>query len=245
MRHEANLSPEEFREVWEAKPVLRAVYRDYYARIAQWCRAGTTIEIGTGSGNLRESLPGVIASDIVASQFLDLTLDAQHLPFADRSVSTIVGVDVLHHIEYPRLFLGDARRVLEPGGRIVLIEPAITPLSWVMFKLGHPEPVDLRVDPLVDGQPDPHRHPFESNQALPTLLAGRHRERVEREVGLIFVNVERISLAAYPLSGGFRRWSLLPARWVDQVLRAERRLERRLGRLAAFRLLVVLEHPLG
>lgn len=245
MKHEAILSPSEYRAVWEAKPVLRAIYGDYYARIAEWLRAGVTVEIGAGSGNLRDALPGVVASDIVPSEFLDLVLDAQHLPFADGSISTVVGVDVLHHIEFPRLFLRDARRALEPGGRIVLVEPAITPVSWVVFKLGHPEPVNLRVDPLENGQPDPYRHPFDSNQALPTLLAGRHRERVEREAGLIFVNVERISLAAYPLSGGFRKWSLLPARWVEQVLRAERRLERSLGALAAFRLLVVLERPVG
>jgi SAM-dependent methyltransferase len=243
MGREKALSPEEFRAVWDAKPVLRAVYRDYYARIARWCRPGMTIEIGAGSGNLRDEFPGVVASDINASPFLDLVLDAQRLPFADRSISTVVGVDVLHHIEYPRRFFVEARRVLHPGGRIVLIEPAITPLSWVMFKLGHPEPVDLRVDPLADGQPDPHKHPFDSNQALPTLVAGRHRDRVERELGLTVAHVERLSLVAYPLSGGFRSWNLMPARWVDLVLRAERRLERPLGRIAAFRLLLVIERP--
>jgi hypothetical protein len=32
--------------------------------------------------------------------------------------------------------------VLQPGGRLVLLEPAITPLSWIVYKtLGHlPEP---------------------------------------------------------------------------------------------------------
>ena len=65
MGHEHSLSPEEFRAVWDSKPVLRAVYRDYYARIAEWCRPGVTLEIGAGSGNLRDELPGVLSSDIV------------------------------------------------------------------------------------------------------------------------------------------------------------------------------------
>lgn len=243
MGHEQVLTPVEFRAVWDSKPVLRAVYRDYYARIADWCRPGVTLEVGSGSGNLRDELPGVLASDIVASPFLDIVLDAQSLPFASSSLDNIVGVDVLHHIEFPRRMLKEARRVLKPGGRIVLIEPGISPVSWVAYKLGHPEPVDLGVDPLADGEPDPGRHPFDSNQAIPTLLAGRHRHRLAGEIGLELTNVERLSFVAYPLSGGFRRWSLVPSRWVDTILRAERRMERSLGRLLGFRMLVVIERP--
>ncbi len=243
MAHEHSLTPEEFRELWDAKPVLRAVYRDYYDRIARWRRPGVTLEIGAGSGNLRDEMQGVISSDIVGSRWLDVVADAQRLPVADGTIATLVGVDVLHHIEYPRHFLAEARRALQPGGRVVLVEPAITPVSWAVFKVGHPEPVDLRVDPLVDGQPDPGKHPFDSNQALPTLLAGRYRHRLEGELGLVVAHTERLSLFAYPLSGGFRPWSLLPARSVDAVLRAERRLEPVLGRFMGFRLLLVIERP--
>ena len=142
---------------------------------------GTSVEVGAGSGNLGAALPHTLASDIVASPWLDLALgDVQRLPFADGSIANLVGVDVLHHIEYPWLFLAEAQRVLMPGGRIVLVEPAITPVSRVVFKLGHPEPVDLTVDPLAVGEPDPGKHPFDSNQALPTLLAGPFRAQVWR-----------------------------------------------------------------
>ena len=245
MGREHALSPEEFRAVWDSKPVLRAVYRDYYARIARWRQPGLVLEVGAGSGNLRDELPAVVSSDIVHSPFLDVVADAQRLPVADGSVATIVGVDVLHHIEYPRRFLAEARRALRPGGRVVLVEPAITPVSWAVFKLGHPEPVDLSADPLADGEPNPGKHPFDSNQALPTLVAGRHRDRVERDLGLLVAHVERFSLIAYPLSGGFRRWSLMPAGFVNTVLGLERSVERMLGPLMGFRLLLVIERPVA
>jgi SAM-dependent methyltransferase len=239
---ERALTPTEFRAVWERKPVLRAVYGEHYRLIAEWARPGRTIEIGAGAGNLKDSMPRVLSSDITPADWLDMLLDAQALPFASGSLANVVGVDVLHHIEYPRRFLTEAARVLEPGGRAVFVEPAITPVSWVAFKLGHPEPVDLGVDPLSDGLPNPSKHPFESNQAIPTLLAGRHRSRLERELPqLRVVHSERSSMFAYPLSGGYRPWCLLPARFVEPVLRLESRLAPALSPLMGFRLLLVIE----
>jgi SAM-dependent methyltransferase len=240
---EKALSPAEFRAVWDAKPSLRAVYQDYYRRMAALLApGGPTVEVGAGSGNLGQAFGRVLATDVVASPWLDAVVDAQALPFAPGRVANLVGVDVLHHVEYPRLFLAEALRVLRPGGRVVLVEPAVTPVSRVVFALGHPEPVDMSADPLAEGRPNGGRHPMDSNQALPTLLAARHRARLEAELpGLRVVHREHLSLLAYPLSGGFRPWNLLPARLVEPVLAIERRLAPALGRVAGFRLLLVLE----
>jgi len=242
-RMEEALTPEQFRAVWEAKPALRAVYGDYYRRIGQALAdgPGPVVEVGAGSGNLAHAVPGVLATDIVPAPWLDLVLDAQDLPFADATVANLVGVDVLHHVEYPRRFLVEAQRVLRPGGRVVLVEPGITPLSRLVFKLGHPEPVDMEADPLADGRPSASKHPMESNQATPTLLARRYRGRLHQELpGLRVVHHEFLSLLAYPLSGGFRPWSLLPAALVGPALRLEARLPK-LGPYLGFRLLLVVE----
>jgi SAM-dependent methyltransferase len=239
---EQTLTPDEFRLLWESKPVLRAVYQDYYQRIGSWIRGEPTVELGAGAANLKASIPQLIASDIVPSPRLDLTLDAQALPFQNQSVSNIVGVDVLHHIEYPSEFLSEAERVLKPGGRVILVEPAITPVSRLVFKLGHREPVMFGVDSLARGRPGSSRHPMDSNQAIPTLLVGRDRARLELQfAGLRVAYVKRLSLVAYPLSGGFRSWCLLPLAFVAPVLRAERCLSPLLGRIMGFRLFLVLE----
>lgn len=235
-------TPEEFRTVWEAKPTLRAVYGEYYRRIQAWITPGRTIEIGSGAGNLKCVIAGAFATDIVPSPWLDVVLDAQRLPVLDGSVTNLIGIDVLHHIEYPRLFLLEAQRVLVPGGRVVFVEPAVTPLSWVAFKLMHPEPVDLRADPFAEGSPRLGRDPFAANQALPTLMVGRHRDRWQRELpALRLVHREWLSIVAYPLSGGFRSWCLLPGKCAPAVLRAEDRLPSWMRRLLGFRLLLVAE----
>lgn len=233
----------EHRARWQAKPVLRAVYEDCYRRIVGHCvPGGRTLEIGGGTGNLKAFLPGILSSDIQFVPWLDLVADAHRLPFAPASLRNLVLFDVLHHLERPRLFLAEAARVLEPGGRIVACEPAITPLSYPFYRLFHNEPVRLAEDPLADGALSPARDPYDSNQAIPTRIFGRDRARLEALVpALRLVACEHFSLLAYPLSGGFRRWSALPAPFAAPLLRLERRLEPRLGPLMAFRILGVLE----
>ena len=169
-------------------------------------------------------------------------MDAQALPIRDGCLANIVAVDVLHHLENPVSFLREASRVLQPGGRLILIEPAITPLSWVFFKLLHPEPVIMSVDPLKEVQKDPARKPFDANQAIPTLMFGQYRSALADKLPqLKLVHHERLSFFAYPLSGGFRPWSLIPAAWVPPLLRLETRLTPLIGSLAAFRLFVVMQ----
>ena len=86
------------RGVWDRKPVLRLVYEDFYDRVAAACRAGRTIEIGGGIGNLKRRLTDVVATDIQSAPWLDCVADAQRLPFADACAANIVMVDVLHHL---------------------------------------------------------------------------------------------------------------------------------------------------
>ncbi len=231
----------EYRLTWEGKPVLREIYSYYYRQIVARCRPGRTVEIGGGSGNLKQFLGDVVSTDVLFAPWLDAVADAQALPFADASVDNIVMVDVLHHVPEPRRFLAEAERVLRPGGRVVCVEPGITPVSWLLFKMMHHEPVILNVDPLAD-QALSSDDPYDSNQAIPTLLFRRHRARLEETFPTLRVaEASNLSLFAYPLSGGFKDWSLMPAGAVAGVHAVEERLAPIVGRLWAFRLLGVLE----
>lgn len=230
------------RALWQNKPVLREIYNDYYKRMAARCVSGTTLEIGGGSGNLKEFLPDVISTDILPVPWLDVTADAQSLPFADTSFDNIVMLDVLHHIECPALFFKEAMRVLRPGGRIVMVEPLITPVSWIFYNFFHPELIDMGQDPLALGDASPDKDPFDANQAFPTVIFNRDFVRFNNMFpDLHMVHTEKLSLFAYPLSGGFRKWSLFPSGLVKPFLKLENVLAPVLGSLMGFRLFVCLE----
>jgi SAM-dependent methyltransferase len=233
---------ERYRSIWERKPLLRVVYDDFFRRISAACVPGITIELGGGTGNLKEKLPNVIASDIQFAPWLDLVADAQHLPFADATLSNIVMVDVLHHIEYPLVFFREAHRVLRLGGRIVMVEPAITLGSFLFYRFLHEEPVRFSADPLAIGMPESDRDPYDSNQAIPTLIATRYRARFHSAMpGLRIADVRWFSFIIYPLSGGFQSWSLLGRSFAKAGLWLERLIEPVLGPIAGFRMLLVTE----
>jgi glycosyltransferase involved in cell wall biosynthesis len=111
------------------------------------------LEIGAGFGNLTRYFVGrelVIASDLdpVALEYLKGTyredrsveIESYNFPLnpADRAalqarkLDTIVCCNVLEHIEDDRSTLADMLAVLEPGGRLVLLVPA---LSWLYGSL--------------------------------------------------------------------------------------------------------------
>ena len=230
------------RDAWRAKPALRLVYHDLYRRMAARLVPGRTLEVGGGGGNLKEFAPDVISTDISPAPWLDAVCDAQDLPFAVASFANIVLFDVLHHMARPDAFFTAAGRVLVPGGRIVMVEPAITPVSRIVYGLFHPEPVDMSADPLAPGPLASGGDPWDANQAIPTLLF-RRKARAFRDAFPDFdvLAVERLSLFVYPLTGGYSGPALVPAGLVPALLRIEDALCPLLGPLMAFRLLVVLQ----
>ena len=173
-----------------------------------------------------------------------VTATASRLPFAPESFDLVLAGHTVRHLSDEGLlrFLFEAERVLRPGGRVLMVEPAITWGSTLFYRLLHHEPVRTSADVLMDGTPDPGRDPYDSNQAIPTLLATRDRDRFHRLFpDLRVARVDWFSFAAYPLSGGFKPWSLVGEGVARHMLRLERALEPALGRFAAFRMLLIVE----
>jgi SAM-dependent methyltransferase len=236
---------EEHRRAWDSNPALRTLYAEWYGRVAAALppvSLGPRVELGSGPGFARSFVPDLELTDLVKAPWHDREISAEALPYGDASLGGIVLFDVLHHVSTPRRFFAEAARVLRPSGRIVMCEPYISPASYPVYKFMHEEPVQMFVDPLNPAAQMSGSDPFDSNQAIPTILFGRARAVFEREFPMFEVrSVERLAGVSYPASGGFSRGPLLPQPIWNALHGLEARLPEAAFRLLGFRMLVTLE----
>ena len=231
---------EERRRVWGSKEIIRRLYSRWYGVINGALRPGRTLELGGGSGNLSDFLPETITSDIVYEPWLDAVMDAHAIPFKKESLDNIVLFDVLHHLTAPAVFFQEVERVLRAKGRVLMMEPYVSWLSFPVYRFLHAEGMKWDVDPFLDRSLE-RKEPFAGNQAVPTLIFRKQKNKfLEDFPRLKIIQEATMDILLYPLSGGFHNPSLCPLfLWTPLET-----LERVLGpfnRFLAFRLFVVLE----
>jgi len=235
------------RRVWEQKPILRRVYsEEFFARLVAFRKpGGLSVEVGAGPGFFKQFTPDIISTDLIWCPWLDAIADAQKLPFRTASVANVFGLDMIHHLATPMTFLREVSRILKPGGRLILVEPWITPFSYFIFRFLHQERCDLSETPWLADAPlvTAEKMAFDGNQAIPYLLFGsRHRaSTLEALPGLKILALEPFCLFAYLLCGGFKSMNLLPQFLYPAVAGFERLTLPLWRRMAALRVLVVLE----
>jgi SAM-dependent methyltransferase len=211
------------RQIVREKAFLRRLYDEWYRMIAAALPpgAGTVVELGSGAGFLDEYIDGLVTSEVFPTPGAQIVIDGTRLPFGDGSLRAIVMTDVFHHIARPRAFLAEAQRSLRPRGRIVMVEPWVTPWSRLIYQNLHHEPFR----PDAAEWEFPSSGPLSSaNGALPWIVFERDRTVFEREYpGLGTVQVRPFMPLAYLVSGGVALRTLLPG-WSYPVLRAAERL---------------------
>ena len=226
------------RQIWKQKSSLRTLKADYYAQVRALLPAQRkrVVELGSGCGGLKESIPGVIQTDIFPTPWVDVVTAAERLPFADASVDGLIGLDVLHHLEEPLRFFREAARVLRAGGRLILIDPYVSLGSWLPWHCLHHEACSMREPYDLNGRFD------RENNARATLWFDGNRARTEAQIRPLRLEaLKTFDLFYYPLTGGFRPWSLIPSGAAPLLLRADRWLGRWLGRWFGYRILLAFE----
>jgi SAM-dependent methyltransferase len=204
------------RQLIRKKASLRSIYEEWYSLIRESLPAGKVLEVGSGPG----FLDNVITSDVFPLPGLDLALDARRLPFRSSSLHAIVLVDVLHHIPEPREFLTESVRVLQTGGRIIMVEPWVSPWSRFIYGNFHHEPFR----PDAESWEFPSGGPLSAaNGALPWMIFKRDRDVFAAEFpDLRIITIRPMMPFRYLLSGGLSKPALAPSWIFPLVLRIER-----------------------
>jgi len=124
-------------------PGINLYLRYLYNKIEENLIGERVLEIGAGAGLSRKFMS---RKDCVLTDFLpwgDLkilgSIDAQSLPFSDNYFDSAFALDCIHHISYPALAVAELCRVVRRGGKIVIIEPYVSYLSFFIYKFFHNE----------------------------------------------------------------------------------------------------------
>jgi SAM-dependent methyltransferase len=209
----------------QSKPFLKQFYQDCYISISKLLPAkinGPVVELGSGGGFLKDYIPGLITSEILAIPTVDVQFDGQSMPFKYASVRAVVMLDVFHHIPRPATFFAQAAHILRPGGRMIMIEPWVTSWSRFVYQYLHHEPFNPEVNDWHFQKGGPLTS---ANSALPWIIFDRDRQKFEHKFPEWQIN--KISLHTpfcYLLSGGVAFKGILPGalyplcRWLENCV---------------------------
>ena len=204
------------------KPMLKEVFTGFhhtFERLDKRFLSGTgvRVEIGAGVAPIRDSYPGVLATDIVAGSGFDHVLDAEKMDLQDGSVRALFGQNCFHHFPHPCLFFQELERVVTPGGGAILLEPYHGPFASFLFRrMFRTEGYDKKFPSWETPTSGPMNG---ANQALSYIVFKRDRAEFERRFpSLEVVHQETCSnYLMYLFSGGLNFRQLWPD-WAAPLL---------------------------
>lgn len=235
------------KKAFESKKVLQRIYGRYFSLIEKEMAFPfrKTVEIGCGAAFFKRFLPVIQSADIVESTYADLVCDGHQLPFKTASLSNVVLIDVFHHLQFPKYFLEEAHRALQTGGKLILLEPFVSPLSYLIYKYFHEESFSFKENPFIPESSNQTEKlsvstsPYTGNQAVSRILwetVSRHHNRL---MGFSF-RCRFLDIFAYPATGGFSKPQLLGDSLLTKIYSIETKLSEKLPlSLLAFRILIV------
>ena len=210
----------------KSKPMLRDTFLYFYKKMTTLCDQylnvdGREIELGSGAGFMKDVRPALETSDIRKLDSIDLIIDAQNMNLFDNSVRCIYAINVFHHLAEPEKFFEELKRVLVPGG-CILIEPHGGPASAALHKRLHKDEF-FDTSMQRDWVNKEIRGPLSgANQALSHIVFERDIIRFQRDHGDALELIHReycTNALRYFFSGGLNFRQLIPT-VASSVLRA-------------------------
>jgi demethylmenaquinone methyltransferase / 2-methoxy-6-polyprenyl-1,4-benzoquinol methylase len=201
---------------------LHRLWKAYTLRVADLRGGEQVLDIAAGTGDLSKAFAKqvgprglVLHSDINEAMLRQgrdrllnegvltpsLLCDAEKLPFASERLDLVSVAFGLRNMTHKELALAEMRRVLKPGGRLLVlefsqvVEPLRKPYDWYSFK------VLPRIGQLVAGDADSYRYLAESIRMHPDAAT---LKQMMKTAGFGHVDVHRLTGGVVALHVGIR-----------------------------------------
>lgn len=209
------------------------------------------LELGSGAGTSKKYLNSkhIYRTDLIVCEEPGIhgNVDAQALPFKDATFDLIIGMDFIHHIQRPSLAFREMKRVLNDdseGIQMVFIEPYVSVVSYLPFKLLHKEQTSLLkkrklAEPLVGKMAE------DGDQTIPRLLfcSKKGRSLVEevfpKEIYEVLISY--VSIWSFFITGGINHPLPTPVWLVKFFLQIESKMPKKIMKLASSRMVIKIQ----
>ena len=121
------------------KKITRKNMRAFLSRHAT---AERVLDLGAGGSPFANLFPNRVTADIDPERKPDIVADAEHLPFKDNEFKCILCTEMFEHVKDPFQAEQEIRRVMAPGGKLILTTRFVFPLHdtpedyWRFSKYG-------------------------------------------------------------------------------------------------------------
>ncbi len=229
---------------WKHKPVLQLIYRNFYRLISSqvdYAVDGKIVELGSGIGNVKLEIPRAICTDLFLNPWIDQVENAYSLSFADEEVSNLILFDVFHHLQFPGTALSEFMRVLKPGGRVIIFDPSMSALGFLIYGIFHHEPVGwfrkIHWEAPSDFEPWSTAYYAAQGNAEKVFFSKNYQDYMADWKVIYKIKLPALS---YVLSGGYSKPQLFPWLKSDTIEKIEKVIKH-LPILFSTRALVVLQ----
>lgn len=212
----------------EKKPLLRRIYNEFYRIVREGLSTakGDVLELGSGIGLIKESIPECICTDIFENPWIERVENAYRLSDKDETLSNIILIDVFHHLRFPGTALREWHRVLANGGRVILFEPDMGLLGKMIYGVFHHEPIALK--DKIEWEAPKAWKPTDIDYYAAQGNAHRifHKQKINNwEKDFKLVSKQRFSFVSYVASGGFSKPQLYPTGFYPAMKRISQLLD--------------------
>jgi len=164
------------------------------------------IEFGAGIGASRDfiSVEKFVLSDFLDSEWLDLKhIDALNSGLPSQSFDFVVASNMIHHLAFPSKFFYECKRILVPGGRLVIQEIHTSLMMRIILRLMRHEGFDETVNVFDRTKPcNQPSDPWSANCSIPKKLFKSHKKFEAEFPGWRVTHDRKVEFLQFVNSGG-------------------------------------------